>query len=159
MSRQGNTKKRITPPDLRYGSVLVEKIINRSMLSGKKSPIQKQVYAALDILHKETGKEALSVLSQAIENIAPQMEVRPRRIGGAAYQVPMAVRGDRSESLAVRWLIIAARKRPSSQFHSFGEKLATEILDSLKGEGGAMKKKTDVQRMAEANKAFAHFRW
>jgi small subunit ribosomal protein S7 len=159
MSRQGNTKKRITQPDLRYGSTLLAKIINRAMMSGKKSPIEKQVYGALDILAKETGKEPLVVLNQAMDALKPQMEVRPRRIGGAAYQVPMPVRGDRSEALGVRWLIMAARKRPSSQFHSFGAKLAAEILDILKGEGAAMKKKTDVHRMAESNKAFAHFRW
>ncbi|PIU03256.1 30S ribosomal protein S7 [Candidatus Shapirobacteria bacterium CG08_land_8_20_14_0_20_39_18] len=159
MSRQGNIKKRVTQPDLRYGSVLVAKIINRAMLSGKKSPIEKQVYAALEILGKETGKEPLAVLNQAMDNLKPQMEVRPRRIGGAAYQVPMPVRGDRSEALGVRWLIIAARKRPSSQYHSFAAKLAAEVLDILKNEGGAMKKKMDIHRMAESNKAFAHFRW
>lgn len=159
MPRQGQVKKRITQPDNRYGSVLVEKIINRAMMSGKKSPIEKQVYGALDILKKETGKESLTVLTDAIENIKPQMEVRPRRIGGAAYQVPMPVRGDRGESLAIRWLIMAARKRPSGQYHTFAEKLAAELLDSLKNEGGAIKKKMDIHRMAEANKAFAHFRW
>lgn len=159
MSRQGKIKKRITQPDLRYGSILVAKIINRAMLSGKKSPVEKQVYGALEILEKETGKDPMIVLNQAMDNLKPQMEVRPRRIGGAAYQVPMPVRGDRSEALGVRWLILAVRKRPSSQYHSFAEKLAAEILDILKNEGGAMKKKTDVHRMAESNKAFSHFRW
>jgi small subunit ribosomal protein S7 len=113
----------------------------------------------LDILQEKTGKSALEVYDQALENIKPQMEVRARRIGGAAYQVPSPVRGVRRDSLAIRWLITAARARPSAEFHSFAQKLAAEILDALNNSGAAVKKKLDTHRMAEANKAFAHFRW
>ena len=159
MSRQGKTKKRAILPDLRFGSILVAKLINRAMREGKKSAAQKQVYDALDIIAKQTGQGSMTILTAAMENIKPQMEIRPRRIGGAAYQVPMPVKGERRESLAARWLIQYSRKRPNSQYHTFAEKLAAEILDAIKGEGGAVKKKQDVFRMAEANKAFAHFRW
>lgn len=159
MSRQGKTRKREAQPDYRFGSVLVEKIVSRAMKSGEKTVAQKQIYTALDLLKKETGQEPMTVLSQAMENIKPQLEVRPRRIGGAAYQVPMPVKGERRESLAIRWLIQFAKKRSNSQYHTFAEKLASEILDATKGEGGAVKKKNDIHRMAESNKAFAHFRW
>lgn len=159
MARQAKIKKRKIAPDTRYGSVLVTQIINRSMRDGKKNASRKEVYGAMVLLAKSTGKEALDVLNEAIEKIKPQVEVRARRIGGAAYQVPSAVRSDRSQSLAIRWLVAAARKRPSTQYHSYAEKLSSELLDALKSEGGAMKKRDDVHRMAEANKAFAHFRW
>ena len=129
------------------------------MKDGKKSVAQKQVYRMLDILQEKTGKSALEVYDQALENIKPQMEVRARRIGGAAYQVPSPGRGGRRDSLAIRWLITAARARPSAEFHSFAQKLAAEILDALNNSGAAVKKKLDTHRMAEANKAFAHFRW
>jgi len=142
-----------------YGSVLVTKLINRIMRSGKKSAAQKQVYGALSILKEKTGLESLVVFEQALENIRPQMEVRSRRIGGAAYQVPSPVRGVRKDSLAVRWLIAAAQSRSSSEHHSFASKLAAEIIDAYNSAGGAVKKKMDTHRMAEANKAFAHFRW
>lgn len=159
MPRHGKIKKRKIYADVQLGSLLVTKLVNRAMLSGKKTTAEKQIYSALQRLEKETGESSLEVLTRAMENIKPQMEVRPRRIGGAAYQVPMPVRGERSETMATRWLIQSARKRPSSQYHTFAEKLAAEILDASKGEGGAVKKKQDVHRMAEANRAFAHFRW
>lgn len=152
-------KKKTVLPDPIYGSELVSRLINRSMKNGKKSVAQKQVYQALELIKKKTKKEALAVLNEALENIRPKMEVRPRRVGGAAYQVPMPVRGERRHTLAIRWLILAARARPNKDYHHFSEKLAAEILDACKGEGEAVGKKENVHRMAEANKAFAHFRW
>lgn len=129
------------------------------MFNGKKSVAAKQVYKTLDILKEKTGQEPLDVFLQSLENIKPQMEVRARRIGGAAYQVPSPVRGPRRDSLAIRWLITAARARSNTEYHSMAEKLAAEMLDALNNAGAAMKKKLDTHRMAEANKAFAHFRW
>ncbi len=152
-------KKREIAPDPLYKSVLVAKLINRSIISGKKTVAQRQVYQALKLIEEREKKDPLSVFNQALENIKPQMEVRPRRIGGAAYQVPMPVRGERQISLAIRWLILAARSRPNKEYHTFAEKLCAEIIDAAKGEGGAVRKKEEVHRLAEANKAFAHFRW
>lgn len=129
------------------------------MKDGKKSVAQKEVYLAFKTIEERTKKDPLKVFDQALENIRPNMEVRPRRIGGAAYQVPMSVRGPRRDSLAIRWLIIAARGRSNSEFKTFAEKIAAEIMDAAKGEGAAVKKKQDMERMAEANRAFAHFRW
>jgi small subunit ribosomal protein S7 len=129
------------------------------MRQGKKTVAQNLVYQALEGIEKETKQKPLEVFRQAIENIKPNMEVRPRRIGGAAYQVPLPVRGDRKESLAIRWLIQAAQNRPSKEYQSFDLKLAAEIMAAAKGEGGAVQKKKDVHRLAEANKAFSHFRW
>jgi len=159
MSRTGGVKKRILPPDPVYNSQLVTRFINRVMFSGKKTVAQKQVYQAFDLIKKKTKKQPLEVFTQALENIEPKMEVRPRRIGGAAYQVPMLVRGDRREALAIRWLIKAAQTRSNKEYHYFFEKLAAEIIAAANKEGGAIKKKEEVHRMAEANKAFAHFRW
>jgi small subunit ribosomal protein S7 len=155
--------KQAKPRDLNtdpvYGSSLVTKLVNRAMYDGKKSVAQKEVYQAFKIMAEKTGEEALSVFEKALNNIKPVMEVRPRRIGGAAYQLPMSVRGRRQESLAIRWLIEAARAKSNSEFHTFAEKLASEILDATNNEGGAMKKRTEVEKVAESNKAFAHFRW
>ncbi len=159
MSRRGGIKTKIVEPDPMYGSLVVAKLINRAMRDGKKSVIQKEVYKAFDLIKEKTGTEALIFFEEALENIKPQMEVRPRRIGGAAYQVPSAVRGPRRESLGIRWLVGAANSRSNSDFHSFAEKLAAEIIDAKNGEGAAMKKKQDMERVAEANRAFAHFRW
>src|SRR3972149_5071339 len=159
MPRRKLKIKKVINPDPVYQNVLVEKIINRSMKDGKKSVTQKEVYKALEIVSQKTEEDGVRVLQQALDNIRPTMEVRPRRIGGAAYQVPMQVRGTRKESLAVRWLILSARTRPNSEYHTYAEKLATEIMDAAKGEGGAVKKKIDMERVAEANRAFAHFRW
>jgi len=159
MPRSKSVKKRILPPDPIYQSRLVARLINRIMRDGKKTVAQRQVYQAFDLIEKKTKKNPLEVFTQALENIKPLMEVRPRRVGGAAYQVPMPVRGERKESLAIRWLIQAAQARPNKEYHHFFEKLAAEILDALQNTGGAVKKKQDVHRMAEANKAFAHFRW
>lgn len=162
MPRAGKVKKRISIPDPIYQSHLVAHLINHLMISGKKSVAQKQVYQALEFLAKEKEKEnlkALDVLNTALENIKPAMEVHSRRIGGAAYQVPTPVRTGRRESLALRWLIQAARARANKEYHHFWQKLAAEVLDAFNNTGAAIKKKQDVHKMAEANKAFAHFRW
>jgi len=159
MPRTGKVKKRLINPDPLYQNRLVSKIINKIMKGGKKSIAQKHVYKTLDILKEETKEDPLIVLRQAIDNVKPSMEVRSRRVGGAAYQVPMPVKGDRRESLAIRWLIQAARSKPNSQFHHFYDKLAAELLDAHKNQGGAMEKKIQIHKMAEANRAFAHFRW
>lgn len=142
-----------------FGDRTLAKLINRAMKSGKKGVVAKQVYAALELIKEKQKADPLAIFHQALENIKPQMEVRPRRIGGAAYQVPAPVRGPRRESLAIRWLIQAARKRANSQYHTFAEKLAVEIQDALQNTGEAVKKKENIHRMAEANKAFSHFRW
>ena len=159
MSRRGKTVIRKINPDPVYKSKVLTKLINRAMFDGKKSVAQKEVCKAFDIIKEKTGEEPLKVFTKGIENIKPVMEVRPRRVGGAAYQIPMTVKGPRRESLAIRWLLVAANSRPNSEYHSFAEKLAAEILDAVNGEGVAMKKKSDVEKMAEANRAFAHFRW
>jgi len=156
MPRTGRVKKRLPDPDPLYKSRLLSKIINRVMYDGKKSVAQKQVYQALQLIKEQGVQEPMKALRQALDNIKPQMEVRARRIGGAAYQIPVPVRGDRRESLAIRWLIEYANKRPNKQYHTFAEKLAAEIIDASKNEGLAIKKKTMTHRMAEANKAFAH---
>ncbi|QQG43659.1 MAG: 30S ribosomal protein S7 [Candidatus Daviesbacteria bacterium] len=157
--RSGKTTKRLIKPDSLYHSVLVAKLINRVMMDGKKATAQSLVYKALEQVKEETKSEPLSVLEKAIENITPKMEVRPRRVGGASYQVPMEVRGDRKETLAIRWLILASRDRSNKEYHSFDQKLAAEIMDGAKETGGAFKKKEDMQKVAAANRAFAHFRW
>lgn len=159
MSRIGRVKKRILPPDPVYNSQLITRLINRVMRAGKKTVAQKHVYQAFELVKKKTKKEPLEIFTQALENIKPSMEVRPRRVGGAAYQVPIPVRGGRRETLAIRWLIQAAQARPNKEYHHFFQKLAAEILDAVKREGGAIKKKENIHRMAEANRAFSHFRW
>ncbi len=146
-------------PDRKYGSVKVARLINYVMYDGKKSVAQKQVYAALEEIAVKTNQKPLDVLDEVLRIVSPQMEVRSRRVGGAAYQVPMPVRGRRQFSLAIRWLVDEANKRSSKEFHSFGEKLAAEMLDTLENQGGAISKRDASHRMAEANKAFAHFRW
>jgi small subunit ribosomal protein S7 len=154
--RQAKPKK--IQPDPIYKNTLVTKLINRSMKAGKKSVAQKQVYGAFEII-KEKGNDPMQILSRAMDNVRPHMEVRPRRVGGAAYQVPMPVRGPRRDSLAIRWIIFAARAKNNSEFKTFADKLSAELIDAANGEGGAVKRKTDMERMAEANRAFAHFRW
>lgn len=156
-SKQAPTRN--IQPDPIYGSVMLTKLINRMMKDGKKEAARKQVYKALDIIKSKTGQEPLEFFTNSLENIKPQMEVRARRIGGAAYQVPVPVRGPRKDSLAIRWLIIASQARPNTEFHSFAEKLAAELIEASNNSGSAVKKKLDTHRMAEANKAFAHFRW
>jgi small subunit ribosomal protein S7 len=146
-------------PDHTYGSSKVTKLINYVMRDGKKSVAQSQVYAALALLETQTKRKPLEIFEEVLEAITPQMEVRSRRIGGAAYQVPMPVSPRRGTALALRWLVQEANKRPSSQYHTFAEKLVAEMLDALENQGGAINKKLASHRMADANKAFAHFRW
>lgn len=159
MPRKGQVKKREIDTDPIYGSRMVAKLISRTMRSGKKSVAARQVYAAFDLIREKTHQDPLVIFNQALENLKPVMEVRPRRVGGAAYQVPMPVRGPRRESLAARWLIKAAQNKSNKEYHTFAEKLATEILDASNNTGEAIRKRETVHRMAEANKAFAHFRW
>lgn len=156
--RSGKAPKRIINADPIYGSKIVTKIINRIMRDGKKTIAQHLVYAAFEEIEK-TGKKPMVVLDTALATVAPKMEVRPRRVGGASYQVPTEVRGERRESLAIRWLIAGARAKSNKEFHGFHLKLAQELMDAAEGKGYAAKKKEDTLRMAEANKAFSHFRW
>ena len=151
MARRGQVKLRKVSPDPIYANCVITKLINGSMKDGKKSVAQKEVYKALEIVGEKTGEDPIKVFTQAMEKIKPTMEVRPRRVGGAAYQVPMSVRGPRKESLGLRWLIAAARGRSNSEFHTYAEKLATEIIESSKGEGAAVKKRQAVEKIAESN--------
>ncbi len=145
--------------DVKYNSLEVAKLINRVMLDGKKVVAEKQVYKAMDLIAQKSGQKALDVLMQALNNIKPKTEVRSRRIGGAAYQVPMPVSPRRQFSMSIRWLVEFSNKRSNSEYHTYGEKLAAEIMDAYNNQGATIKKRDDVHRMADANKAFAHFRW
>src|SRR3972149_1137509 len=153
MARRGATRPRKIELDPVYKNRLVTKLIGRAMKDGKKTVAQKEIYGAFEIIKEKTKEDPMKVFGEALENIKPNMEVRPRRIGGAAYQVPMAVRGPRRESLAIRWLVQNSRMKSNSEFKTYAEKLAAEIMDAAKGEGGAVKKKTDMEHSAEANKA------
>lgn len=146
-------------PDPRYNSLEVAKLINRVMIAGKKSVAEKLVYSAMDIIAERTKENAIDVLMAALGNIKPKTEVRSRRIGGAAYQVPMPVSPRRQFALSIRWLVQFAQGRSNSENHTFADKLASEVIDAYNNAGGAIKKRDDVHRMAEANKAFSHFRW
>lgn len=160
MSRKGISKIRKVEPDTLYNNVLVAKIINATMYDGKRVAAEKQIYQALELIKKEFPKETeIDVFLKAMENIKPKIEVRPRRIGGAVYQIPTPVRGNRQNSLAIRWLITAARARSNKQYHSFAQKFVAEIIDALNNGGAAVAKRVEVERMADANKAFAHLRW
>lgn len=152
------TKKTI-PPDEVYQSRIVARLINRVMRQGKKTVAQKHVYKAFGLIEDKTKKNPLEIFQKALENVKPKMEVRPRRVGGAAYQVPIPVKGERRESLAIRWLIQAAQARSNKEYHRFYQKLAAELMDAANKQGGAIAKKEEVHKIAEANKAFAHFRW
>lgn len=156
MARKGHIAKREVMPDPMYNSKVVTKLINKVMWDGKKATAQKIVYSAFDIVAQKTGREALDAFQQGLENVTPALEVKARRVGGATYQVPMEIRADRKQSLAIRWLVEYARKRNE---HGMDAKLAGEIMDAINGQGGAFKKKEDTHKMAEANKAFAHYRW
>ena len=156
MPRKGYIAKREILPDPVYGSTVVTKLINNIMLDGKKQLAQGIVYDAFEIVAEKTGKDALVAFEEAMNNIMPVLEVKARRVGGATYQVPMEIRADRKQTLAIRWLVEYARKRNE---HSMEQKLAGEILDAISGNGGAFKKKEDMHKMAEANKAFAHYKW
>lgn len=156
MPRRGNIAKRDVLPDPLYNSKLVTRLVNSVMLDGKKGVAQKIVYAAFDIIKEKTGKDPLEVFEQAMENIMPVLEVKARRVGGATYQVPMEVRPERRQTLGLRWLTNYARLRSEK---TMKERLAAEILDAINGAGGAAKKRDDTHKMAEANRAFAHYRW
>ncbi|MFU0824310.1 30S ribosomal protein S7 [Clostridium sp.] len=156
MPRKGNTPKRDVLPDPVYNSKVVTKLINNIMLDGKKGVAQKICYDAFDIVAEKTGKEAMEVFEAAMNNIMPLLEVKARRIGGATYQVPMEVRPERRQTLGLRWLIDAARKRGEKYMR---EQLAAELMDAANNTGAAVKKREDTHKMAEANKAFAHYRY
>ena len=156
MPRRGNVPKREVLPDPLYNSKLVSKLINSVMYDGKKGVAQKIVYDAFEIVAAKTGKNALEAYEEAMENIMPLLEVKARRVGGSNYQVPIEVRPERRQTLGLRWLTSSARNRNEK---TMKERLANEILDALNNQGGAVKKKEDTHKMAEANKAFAHFRW
>ena len=156
MPRRGFVPKRDVLPDPLYNSKLVTKLINNIMYDGKKGIAQKIVYDAFDIVKEKTGKDPVEAFNEAMENIMPALEIKARRVGGATYQVPMEVRPDRQVSLSIRWLITYARSRGEK---GMSNKLAAELLDAFNSRGGAVKKKEDTHRMAEANKAFAHYRW
>jgi len=154
--RKGYIAKREVIPDPVYNSKIVTKLINNVMESGKKSVAQKIVYGAFDIVREKTGKEPLATFDEAMNNIMPVLEVKARRVGGATYQVPIEIRADRRQALGLRWLVRYARLRNEK---TMAEKLANEIIDATNSMGGAFKKKEDTHKMAEANKAFAHYRW
>ena len=156
MPRRGNVPKRDVLPDPMYNSKVVTKVINQVMLDGKKGIAQGIVYDAFEMINRVTGEEALEVFERAMNNIMPALECKSRRVGGATYQVPMEVRPERRQTLGLRWLTLFARKRGEK---TMKERLAGEIMDALNSTGGAVKKCEEVHRMAEANKAFAHFRW
>ena len=159
MSRTGKKiRRKAINPDLLYGNRLLARFINRVMHDGKKSTAQNMVYKALDIV-KSKNLNPTDVFQGALQNVGPKMEVKPRRVGGASYQVPMEVRGERRISLAIRWLIFAARARSNKQYHTFADKLAAELIDAYNNTGEAIKKRDLVYRNAEANRAFSHFRW
>ncbi len=156
MPRRGSIAKRDVLPDPLYNSKLVTRLINNVMVDGKRGVAQKIVYGAFDIIREKSGKEPLEVFEQAMENIMPQLEVKARRVGGATYQVPIEVRPDRRQTLGLRWLTAYSRSRSE---RTMRERLAAEILDAVNGNGGAAKKRDDTHKMAEANRAFAHYRW
>jgi len=156
MPRRARAIRREIPPDAKYHNEIIARLINRVMMRGKKSLAEGIVYGALDIMKKKGAKEPVTVLEQAVKNVTPQLEVKPRRVGGATYQVPVEVRPERGLSLALRWLIASARARGGQ---SMAEKLAAELGDASQGQGVTIKKREDTHRMAEANRAFAHYRW
>lgn len=152
MSRRKRPEKRVIPPDPRFNNRTVQRFINKVMNSGKKSVAQSIVYGAFDIVEARSGMPAIDTFENAVRNVMPQIEVKPRRVGGANYQVPVEIRGDRRYSLAVRWIIDSSRNRSG---RSMRERLAAELLEAADGQGGAVRRRDDVHRMAEANRAFA----
>ena len=156
--RHKQAEKRQIQNDRTYKSPMVGKFINYLMKSGKKTVAENVLYSAFDSLSKK-NQEPLSLFEKAIQNVGPNQEVKPRRVGGASYQIPTEVRGERKTSIAIRWIIQAAKKRPSKDYHHFSEKLAAEIMDAANEQGEAVKKRDAVHRMAQANRAFSHFRW
>ncbi len=156
MSRRHAAEKRVILPDAKFGDRVLAKFINCLMYEGKKSVAEQTVYSALDDIGRRSGQDAVKVFREALDNVKPSVEVRSRRVGGATYQVPVEVRPVRRQALAIRWLIEIARKRPE---HTMKERLSHELLDAANNRGTAVKKREDTHRMAEANKAFSHYRW
>lgn len=156
MARRSRPARRPTSPDPRYGNVQVQVFVNKLMTRGKKSTAERVVYGAFDRIQAQTSRDPLDVFTQAMRNTMPVLEVKPRRVGGATYQVPVEIRPDRRQALAMRWLLSSARSRGG---RSMSEKLAGELLDAANNAGSAIKKRDDTHRMAEANRAFVHFRW
>ena len=156
MSRRQKSVKRTIPPDPRYDSQTVSRFMNNLMVQGKKAVAERVFYAAMDLIEQRTGQPGVNVFKQALNNVKPAVEVKSRRVGGATYQVPVEVRPDRRAALAMRWVLQFSRQRGEK---SMSERLAAELILASKGEGNAIKKKEDTHRMAEANRAFAHYRW
>ena len=156
MARRGRAERRTTLGDPIYGRRVITKFINKLMWDGKKGLAQKIFYAAIELASERAGKEPMEVFDEALKNVTPVLEVRPRRVGGATYQIPLEVRPQRRRALAIRWLVDAARSRGE---RTMIERLANELLDASTGTGGAVRRREEVHRMAEANKAFAHYRW
>ncbi len=156
MPRKYKAPKQSVQPDVRFNSVMVSHLINRLMIGGKKSVAQRIMYETLDRIEERTGKPPLEILEKAVGNVRPSLEVKPRRVGGSTYQIPVEVPRGRQASLAMRWLLDAARTRPG---HSMAEKLAAELMDAANESGVAYRKKEEMHRMAQANRAFAHYRW
>ena len=156
MSRRHAAEKRKVMPDPKYGDLVLSKFTNCLMLDGKKSAAEKIIYSAFDIVAKKTGQEPLKLFHEAIENVKPTVEVRSRRVGGATYQVPVEVRANRRQALAIRWIVDLTRHRSEN---TMIERLSAELMDAVNNRGAAVKKREDTHRMAEANKAFSHYRW
>ena len=156
MPRRTRVTRREIPPDARYSNVTVARLINRVMMCGKKSTAERIVYGALQLMEQQDSSAPVAVLEQAVRNATPILEVKPRRVGGATYQVPVEVRPERALSLALRWLVKSARARTGS---SMTERLAEELIAASRGQGATIKKREDIHKMAEANRAFAHYRW
>lgn len=156
MPRKGPAKKRDIQPDPIYGNRMLQRLINRILLDGKKSIAEKIVYGALELIEEKSSHTGIEVFEEALKNVMPAVEVRPRRVGGATYQVPVEVRSERRVSLAMRWIVTNSRKRSG---HTMIERLAGELLDAANNAGASVKKREDGYKMAEANKAFAHYRW
>lgn len=157
--RSKKAPKRLLVPDPIYGSRLLTRFINKITRDGKKSTARKLVYSALDLIKEQTKQDPVTIFEKAILNVSPKMEVRPRRVGGASYQVPVEVKGDRKEALSIRWIIAGAESKSNKEYHGFDKKLAAELMDAANGAGLAIKKRDDTQKVANANRAFAHFRW
>lgn len=155
MPRRYRPEKRVVEPDLRYNNVRVSMFVNRLMRNGKKSTAQRVLYDSFQIIEERTGRPAVEVFEQAVDNVMPRVEVKPRRVGGATYQVPIPVESHRQVTLSMRWLLAAARARSG---RSMSEKLANELMDAVNNQGAAVKRRDDTHRMAEANRAFSHFR-
>ena len=157
--RSKKAPKKLLAPDPIYGSKLVSRLINKILKDGKKTTAQKLVYSALELIKEQSKQDPVAIFEKAIQNVSPKMEVRPRRIGGASYQIPVEVRGDRKEALAIRWILAGAQSKSNKEFKGFDKKLAAELMDAANNAGLAIKKKDDTQKVAAANRAFAHFRW